>query len=342
MPCDRRKVVYAVAAVVAIGLFFAARHFTEPTRNEPIYQGKTLTKWLKQLDDGEAFGISSSRPSSPTQRQLEAAEAIHAMGTNALPCLMEDIHARPTANNFRIRLYRWSKAHPVPYLGLRWVSTDLTEEDCTRWRAAQGLAALGPLAKPALPELKRLLYTNFWHSSIKEAAYALATMGPEGIEVLTNSVQPQTEWSGMCAIWALGQHPGAGTNCIPFLINAATSTSEGTAEGAIEVLGLFHADAAEVVPALTNFLSSPNIQLSQRAARSLGFYGRQAVSALPLLEAMTNNPAVKDAALQALKQIRRGLERALPNGIRRGQSGSLNDKLGSTKIHLYTKYYLTD
>jgi hypothetical protein len=162
---------------------------------------------------------------------------------------------------------------------------------------------LGPLAKPAVPELQRLLCTNFWHSSIKEAAFALATIGPEGIAALTNAVQPQTEWSGMCAIWALGQHPEAGTNCIPFLITATTSKSEGTAEGAIEVLGLFHVDAVEVVPALTNLLAGTNSQLSQRAARSLGHFGRQAASALPLLEAMTNNPALKDAALEALQKI---------------------------------------
>jgi sugar phosphate isomerase/epimerase len=50
--------------------------------------------------------------------------------------------------------------------------------------------------------------TNYFHSSIKEAAYALAAVGPEGIEILTNAPQ-LNEWSGMCAIWALGQHPSA-------------------------------------------------------------------------------------------------------------------------------------
>ena len=94
---------------------------------------------------------------------------------------------------------------------------DITEEDRRRWRAAQGLAALGPVAKPALPELKRLFYHNIRHSSIKEAAYALATIEPEGVDILTDSIQWQTDWSSMCAIWALGQHPAAGTNFIPLL-----------------------------------------------------------------------------------------------------------------------------
>jgi len=304
MSRHQKKIICVVAAIVAIGVIVEVRHFSQLTRKEPVDQGKTLTKWLKQLDDGNAFGISSSQLPSLTTKQLEAADALHAMGTNALPGLMEDIHARPATNSIRIRLYRWSDSHLPRFLhDLMFQNMDLTEEDGRRWRAAQGLAALGPLAKPALPELKRLLYTNFWHSSIKEAAYALATMGPDGINVLTNSVRPQTEWSGMCAIWALGQHPEAGTNCIPFLIQATTSPSEGTAEGAIEVLGLFHVDGAQVIPALTNFLAGTNTALSERAARALGYFGRQATSAVPLLKAMTNNASVRDAALEALKQI---------------------------------------
>ncbi len=301
---EQMKVGCAVAAVVVAGFFFAVRHFSGPARKEPVYRGKSLTKWLKRLDDGQAFGISSSQLPSPTPGQLEAAQAIHAMGADALPCLMEDIHARPTTNELRIRLYRWANQHLPDAISGQFFSLDITEGDRIRWRAAQGLAALGPLAEPALPELKRLLYTNFWHSSIKEAAFALATIGPDGVEALTNAVQPATEWSGMCAIWALGQHPEVGTNYIPFLIQATTSRSEGTAEGAIEVLGLFHVDGREVIPALTNFLTGTNPQLSQRAARTLGSFGRQAASAVPLLEAMTNNAAVREAAMEALKQIR--------------------------------------
>jgi len=301
---DQKRLFWAAAAVIGMGVFFTVEHFSGPARNEPVYQGKRLTWWLHRLDDGQAFGISSGELPSPTPRQLEAGEAIRAMGAGALPLLMEDIHARPDEDGFRNRLYRWSNAHLPSFLSSQFFADDTGEEDRIRWRAAQGLAALGPAARPALPELERLLLTNFWHSSIKEAAYALATLGPEGAGALTNSVQPQSEWSGMCAIWALGQHPAVGTNYIPFLISATASPSEGTAEGAIEVLGLFHADAGRVVPALTRFLTGTNAELSGRAAVALGRFGRQAAPAVPFLEAMTNNVAVKDAALQALKRIR--------------------------------------
>lgn len=243
-------------------------------RREPVYRGKTLTQWLKRLDDGEAFGISSGRLPSFTGAQIEAAEAIRAIGTNALPLLMDDIRAHPSEKDVWIQLNRKLDRFTMNHFGRRSFGlADVTSEDRIRWRAAQGLSALGPLAKPAVPELTRLLFTNYFHSSIKEAAYALAGISPDGIAVLTNSLQPTNEWSGMCAIWALGQHPAAGTNVIPFLISATTSSSEGTACGAIQVLGLFHVDPEHVIPALTNALSSSNATVRGDAARSLAEFG---------------------------------------------------------------------
>jgi hypothetical protein len=165
----------------------------------------------------------------------------------------------------------------VPHqLGRPFSFGNVTEEDRVRWRAAQGLAALGPLSLPALPELKRLLFTNYFHSSIKEAAYALAAIGPEGVAVLTHAIQSGGEWPAMCAIWALGQHPEAGTNCISVLINATSSASEGTACGAIQVLGQFHLCPEQVVPALRQALNSPNAAVRTDAAQALARFGTTA------------------------------------------------------------------
>ncbi len=291
------------AGVIAALVLLLVWHFMPPWRKEPVFKGKTLSQWLKQLDDGQAVGISSSSLPAPTPEQIAAAEAIHAMGVEALPLLMEDIHLRPRRDAFRFRMQDHINAFLRRTSGTHIFFDDVTEADRVRWRAAQGLAALGPLAKPAVPELTRLLYTNFWHSSIKEAAYAMATIDPEGTGVLTNAVQPATEWSGMCAIWALGQHPATGTNFIPFLISATSSPSEGTACGAIQVLGLFHADAGEVIPALRQALSSTNSSVAGDAARALGQFGTQAASAAPLLQSLTNNPRIKDNAIEALKKI---------------------------------------
>ena len=295
-------------------LLFGLWYLGSPTRPEPVYRGKSLTQWLKRLDDGEAFGISSATLPSTTPAQSEAAEAIRAMATEALPLLMQDIHVSPASDTILFKtlnlLNSLLRRLSGPRLSFRLSFGETTEEDRIRWRAAQGLSALGPLAKPALPELKRLLFTNYFHSSIKEAAYAMAAIGPEGIEILTNAVAHGEEWSGMCAIWALGQHPVAGTNAVPFLISATSSASVGTACGAIQVLGLFHMNAEQVIPALTNALSNANLDVRRDAIHALGKFGPEAASAAPLLRVLTNSPGVADVTLEALRKIQ-------PSGPRR-------------------------
>jgi HEAT repeat protein len=275
MRVNRKKIAWSgfIFFAAILVCFFC---FTPEARKETVYKGKKLTKWLKQLDDGQVDGISSSSLPTFSRSQIEAAEAVHAIGTNALPFLLEDIHAHPSEKEVWIQLNRKLDRITMNHFG-RWSLglADVTAKDRARWRAAQGLSALGPIAKPAVPELTRLLFTNYFHSSIKEAAYALAGIGPDGIAVLTNAVQPTNEWSGMCAIWALGQHPAAGTNVIPFLISATTSSSEGTACGAIQVLGLFRVDGEHVIPALKNALSSSNAAVRGDAARALAQFGAE-------------------------------------------------------------------
>ena len=127
MKPSQKRILWAVA-FIAICVFFAVRYFSRPARPEPVYHGKTLTRWLKQLDDGQAFGISSGALPSPTSAQLEAADAIRTMGVSALPLLMEDIHARPAENSARNQFYRWSTSHLPHALGLPAMFLDVTRE----------------------------------------------------------------------------------------------------------------------------------------------------------------------------------------------------------------------
>ena len=70
-----------IVAGVAIVAGFAYRK--GPERREPVYHGRSLTQWLKRLDDEQVSGISSGSLPSPTGRQIEAAEAIRAMGVES-------------------------------------------------------------------------------------------------------------------------------------------------------------------------------------------------------------------------------------------------------------------
>jgi hypothetical protein len=87
---------------------------------------------LKQLDDGEAFGISSSRLPSPTPAQLEATEAIRALGAEALPLLLEDIHATPASDSFRMKIGGQLSSLIGRITGSRPMFGEVTKEDRIR------------------------------------------------------------------------------------------------------------------------------------------------------------------------------------------------------------------
>ena len=112
-------------------------------------------------------------------------------------------------------------------------------------------------------------HSGRWPNRACQNWNALATMGPEGIAILTNSMRSGSEWSTMCAIWSLGQHPEAGAQAIPFLIQATSSESEGIACGGIQVLGMLRLDAEHVVPALTNAFNSPKPAVRRDACDAL-------------------------------------------------------------------------
>src|SRR5205814_5346205 len=60
---------------------------------EPVYQGRSLSSWVKQLDDGERAGGFAWRSwrTNLTPEQIEAEDAIRHIGTNALPFLVPKV-----------------------------------------------------------------------------------------------------------------------------------------------------------------------------------------------------------------------------------------------------------
>lgn len=151
MNLDRKMILCAVAAILVIGVLFTVGKVSHRSRREPVNQGKTLTEWLKQLDDGQGpEGISSSQINSPTPRQLDAARAIQAMGTNAIPWLMLDIRVRSDPNSAHIRFHRWLERH-LPARVSRMIDyNDVTKEDATRWGGRGGVVRAGPVGNTCI------------------------------------------------------------------------------------------------------------------------------------------------------------------------------------------------
>src|SRR4051812_6209962 len=87
--------VIAVAGMAGLVIFLAS--LMHKSSGEPSSRGHTLSYWLDQSDDqqrGSAIDWSPRPPQTPSQ--VEAAEAIRSMGTQAIPFLLQRLDATDT------------------------------------------------------------------------------------------------------------------------------------------------------------------------------------------------------------------------------------------------------
>ncbi|PWU11987.1 MAG: hypothetical protein C5B50_22245 [Verrucomicrobia bacterium] len=149
---------------------------------EPVYQGKPLTYWLERYTCSPE--ISPITPVDEWSEMVEKAQresetAILALGTNAIPHLLklaaesdhngkiEQTLMSGFVNRMAYRLGLWSKYDIYVMKGY------LRKPRDDRKLSAMGFQVLGPVAKPAIPELLRLLETG--DSGIRViAAFSLA------------------------------------------------------------------------------------------------------------------------------------------------------------------------
>src|SRR2546426_4858023 len=101
---------------------------------EPSFQGKPCRVWLRALDDGANTSAATN--------------AIHQMGAAALPYYRTELRAKDSA---------WKKKFVE--LVAKWFHWQVrfTPDHLRRERALRGCALLGPLARPAIPDLGRAL-----------------------------------------------------------------------------------------------------------------------------------------------------------------------------------------
>ena len=100
---------------------------------EPRYQGKSLSVWLAETDTG----------SWPRQSSNPADEAIRHIGTNAFPMIARLLRSRDSA----LKLKLLQVSYKLPFLHLH-----ITTQYERHHRAIAACLALGPVAKPLVPE----------------------------------------------------------------------------------------------------------------------------------------------------------------------------------------------
>ncbi len=151
------KSLEPIATVALLLLAMGLIGFSLVRPREPAYQGRPLSVWLDDLMKGH-YGVEHD----------QAEEAIRQIGTNSIPALLNLIASEESEfdKNFR------KLSAQIPFL--RYQGKPVAEH---REKAKRAFAALGPLAKPAIPQLNILLNQE---SCSKDVVAVLDGLGPAG------------------------------------------------------------------------------------------------------------------------------------------------------------------
>jgi len=271
---------------------------------EPKYQGRTLSQWLVSYD-----------PAATPEARREPEEAILHIGTNGLPLLLQWIRSQDPDRLSQIRraarFRRVVNSMPIPAT----LRKRLLEDQ--RWlrfkRATDALAALGPVAAPAIPELTHLLNSTN-DDFVNKAAFVLPHLGPDALPplmaVLTNIPVPTRSIIAARYMHYLGTNAAP---AVPVLVKCIDDPDFGLRQFALYSLGELRLNPDLVVPALDLRIFTMQQKAIDEdaevfiwiASSALAKFGPQAASAVPtLLTCLTNHSAhVRKAATNALLKI---------------------------------------
>jgi HEAT repeat protein len=151
-----------IAAILAVSVIAGCVMLVSRPR-EPRHEGRSLSYWARR------------------SHQPEAQRALTAMGTNALPFLIEWLDEEPT--QFDAWLRRAGQRLPNS------LQPDPWPFGSRRDNAAHALGLLGTNAIPAIPELIRTFDWNWTGGLPPPGLYALANIGPAAIPALLQALE---------------------------------------------------------------------------------------------------------------------------------------------------------
>ena len=279
---NRRRV--ALAAFVALVLCGGLWQTRRP--HELVYQGKTLSFWLEQYY--QKLNAGAPLPSQDEIVWDEAAVAIRRIGTNAIPYLLrlgaaeDTMLKRSILNHFPIS-NRTMERFGLQQTFSRWAGESVTGP----MKALLGFRVLGPAAKPAVPELIRIMRTSQNHNGRRTAAYGLGFIGPTA------------------------------QDAIPALLETLKDPNNSVRDATVRALfdiafdhgtGQFRPECSRVmVPHLAKLLADPKAD-TLLVIRLLSDIGPDAKDALPAILPFQNSrePNIRAAAIQARERIKTG------------------------------------
>ena len=287
---NRKRWIVGFVAVVVVVLVAVA---VWPGPKEPEYEGKKLSEWLEL---------------QPLQSR-ESAEAVRAIGTNAVPFLTRWVEFELPP--WRLRLLRTYAKVPNP-LRINKVGSWVVDSDAQRRaaNAVNGFQVLGDWARSAVPELARYI-ADPAKLDYSRVAIALAYAGgeealPPLLTALEDKSRPAIRRTS-CAV-AIGRVKYRGPElkqAIPVLISCVQETNQFVPSVAAATLGTLGIQAEICVPVLSNATRSADVRLRRNSVRALGEFGPAARSALNVVTNATNDSDwnVKKEATNALAKI---------------------------------------
>jgi HEAT repeat protein len=282
-----------VLAGCALAAYCALRH------TAPAYNGRSLDSWLEDLDSSYPSGLRGERPwqADLSARQMEAATAVRAMGAGALPRLKQDLKSK----NSDSRLWR-DRARGLFVKNVE----PLNVYDLQR-RAIFGLAALGKLAKPAIPDLSKCLTTP---AVASHAAAALASIDPDGWEALFRGLHSSNNIVFTACASAVGDYRIESPAIIQCLMSHPTNGPAEMAVRSLRALSVLGETNRQIIEFISGRLKSPDAEIRAYTAFCLLRIGESATNSLPDLQRLLDDrdPRVREAAAGAIRVIGRYAE----------------------------------
>lgn len=233
------RLKWQLAGGVALITLLGGVLFVIPRMGQPEYGGRPLSTWLDDLVPSRWANISAR--GDPRSAQ---SHAVRAIGTNALPWLLLEMHAEDMGMNNWIN-WALDKQRVVKYR--------MPDIHYRLQRATIGFQLLGELAEPAIPELLSLV-----DSKPAYVPSALAYIGPRAVPALHQ-----------CLTNTRPYRPSGDMVLIPRNTIVAIHTAM--------LLGrLSKSDVAILMPTIRDWAQSTNEQVSSHAVRFL-----QALDSLP-------------------------------------------------------------
>ena len=238
---------------------------------EPVFKGRTLTSWLENH-----VPTSSANPPYNSPGWHRADEALRAIGSNAVPTLLEMIRAKDPPP-WRLKLLQFAGRY-------RWTRVNYRYAYSRNEEAQYAFEVLGTNAVSAVPEL---------------------------IQIYEADVSPSSQ---RCAAGALGHIGRGAAPALPNLIRRFTHTNSEVRFNAVSAVMYIGGDPGVVVPALTSALKDSSVNVRWNALVGLSGLGTRARPAVPEILKMVDDPGMVGSS-PITTQVETALWRIAPEKV---------------------------